>query len=498
MSTTIKIALENLDTTVNQQTQEQVEIVKDANLKEATQEIVPIVKRPKEANPDASVSGETALIGDSSINEEKPTPGIDSGSQELLTALEEMNEALDSAILDVGSIIEDSDNAERLSAVVNSVESPTENELALITLAADIANVSDDEQIAAESIDEIRTLIKNKITVSNEGIFDSVADIFKGIAAWFKAKFIMLRTTAGRIHKLEQLLAKYKGKEFSIEAKANPCNYIVDTNGESRLLFKSSDWANEVKATWDNLVEYMRLLGQGILFMSRDFSQALTKLFKSDGEKLDIAKNEYSTYITKMVTDIQKGLNLPKDTTASKGNYSEYVSGKGIAGFKIIVKHTEIKPEEVDSPAILTNALKTSYTEAVFDEVVQVDKDKCTFDISTNDLLDMVRHMGKKNDEICKIFENMFMDPITTMDAYLGDNMYEAPSRNNHGIVNAMVMAENARAAIQRNSALGKLLTALATNAKNSTFTLTDTIDYFEENISKFVTSVVVSQEIKQ
>lgn len=168
----LSIAGESLDTTVNQQNQQQAEIVKEAAVKEAEKEITPLIQPDQSANPDPSVSGQPGPNGDSSVNGEKPTAGIDSGNAEFTSALEELENELGSAIDDVHAMIDSSDNSERLSAIANSVESPTENELALINLAADIGTVSEtDEHFAAESIDEIRTLIEKRHVFASEVSF---------------------------------------------------------------------------------------------------------------------------------------------------------------------------------------------------------------------------------------------------------------------------------------------------------------------------------------
>ena len=54
----LSFAGESLDTTVNQQNQQQAEIVKEAAAKEAEKEITPLIEPDQSANPDPSVSGQ--------------------------------------------------------------------------------------------------------------------------------------------------------------------------------------------------------------------------------------------------------------------------------------------------------------------------------------------------------------------------------------------------------------------------------------------------------
>ena len=53
----LSIAGESLDTTVNQQNQQQAEIVKEAAAKEAEKEITPLIEPDQSANPVPIVTG---------------------------------------------------------------------------------------------------------------------------------------------------------------------------------------------------------------------------------------------------------------------------------------------------------------------------------------------------------------------------------------------------------------------------------------------------------
>ena len=493
----LSFAGESLDTTVNQQNQQQAEIVKEAAAKEAEKEITPLIEPDQSANPDPSVSGQPGPNGDSSVNGEKPTAGIDSGSEELTQALEELEQEITGTLLDVNTMIDQSDNAERLNAAVSSVQSPTETELALIKMAVDIADIAEpQEQIAAESIDEIRALINKSYSYANEGIGESIINVFKGIVSWFRAKLIMMRSSYGRIKKLEALLVKHRGKQFSFSTKPSAFHYVPEGD-TSRFLSSTSEWKQEIIRTLDMVMKYMSLFGQGIGYMERDFNKAVTGLLKSDDEKASIAKTEYENYIEKMVLNIKDGLGLQK-TTQSIGEANYFESEVGVGGVIIAAQHQALSASEAANPSAQAYAagIRSSFTEIKYAAIYDRSKTNETFEVNTNDLLEIVRYLGQQINTASRIFENQILTPLYTLEGYLDDSSFRAVSSNAHVINKTITFAQNARAAAQRFSALGKMLTALAQNTKQTSWAITDLLDDMEVSITRFVTAAVVSKEI--
>lgn len=493
------IAAESLDTTKNQQTQEQAQIVKEAASKEAETEIKPLIEKGPEANPDASVSGQPGMNGDSSVNGEKPTAGIDSGSEEFSQALEDLSEEINQTLIDVNTMLDQSDDAQRLSTVVSSVQSPTETDLALIKLAADVADIGDaDERIAAESIDDIRKLINKQYQYSTEGIGESILNVFKGIISWFRAKLIMMRSTAGRLRKLETLLVKHRGKQFTFAAKPSNFHYIPEGD-TSRFLSNSAEFKEEVQKSLDMVLNYMTLFGQGITYMERDFNRAVTSLLKSDDEKANIAKVEYHNYIEKMVDNIQKGLGLQK-TNESMGEMSYYESEAGVGGIVITAQRREMTASEAAEPTAkaFASGIRESRTGISFVKIYDKSTNKETFEVATNDLLEVVRNMSRQVDKACRIFDSQIMTPLYTLEGYLENSDFTAFSSNDNAIVKGITIAQNARAAAQRFSTLGRMLTALAENTKEAAWGITDLIDELEASVSRFITAAVTSREISK
>jgi hypothetical protein len=111
-------------------------------------------------------------------------------------------------------------------------------------------------------------------------------------------------------------------------------------------------------------------------------------------------------------------------------------------------------------------------------------------------LLEIVRYLGQQINTASRIFENQILTPLYTLEGYLDDSSFSAVSSNAHIIDKTITFAQNARAAAQRFSALGKMLTALAQNTKQTSWAITDLLDDMEVSITRFVTAAVVSKEI--
>ena len=491
----LSFAGESLDTTVNQQNQQQAEIVKEAAAKEAEKEITPLIEPDQSANPDPSVSGQPGPNGDSSVNGEKPTAGIDSGNAEFTSALEELENELGSAIDDVHAMIDSSDNTERLSAIANSVESPTENELALINLAADIGTVSEtDEHFAAESIDEVRTLIQKRHVFASESILSKIGDIFAGITSHIKGMAIKSKKGVTRINELIKLLQKYAGKKFKKSIKPNNLNFKKVNNGVE-VLNNTATWSASIKDGSEFLEKYINVVGQGLTYMTRDFDKSLKYIFSADTTINELAKTEYNNFLDKMVKSVITACGMKDD-----GSYEDkkvYSSGYDNGCALVKVTYQEIDPKHIDNPSIYTNAIRLINNGVYLNTDTSVKRDAIDFDVDVDAIINMLTHFRDTWQRSMRIFETQFLPTISNINKFLSKNKLNIPESGNL-ITNVTAFVGNAQLIATKKTFLGKLMTAIAQLTFKISSSCASTLIHIEHSLSTFVTSIATSKEIRQ